>query len=73
MEEVVLEGGQAPVVHGDAEAPGQQRYEDGHRERDVAETCRQLWQQNIEINLRGSVEPLRLSDGMKDSRSSETV
>ena len=38
VEEVVLEGGQAPVVHRDAQTPGQQRDEDGHGERDVAET-----------------------------------
>ena len=41
VEEVVLEGGEAPVVHGDAEAPGQRRDEDGDREGDVAEACRQ--------------------------------
>ena len=38
VEEVVLKGGQPPVVHRDSEAPGQQRDEDGHGERDVAET-----------------------------------
>ena len=51
MEEVVLEGAEAPVVHGDAEAPGQERDEDGHGERDVAKTRGQSWKQNIEIFL----------------------
>ena len=32
VEEVVLEGGQAPVVHRDAETPGEQRDQDGHGE-----------------------------------------
>ena len=60
------------MVHGDSEAPGQRRDEDGDREGDVAEACRQALTKHHR-SCYGKKQILRFNEGMKDSRSSDIV